>query len=196
MLNLSKKSLSGLGREFRNKNFELTEKGAYFNASRLFIGGAFGHRLEGEKREIAPNLFTAQGLNYLLGAAFDAQAQQTAFYLSLFSGNVTPAGTWTAANYVANSTEFTAYDETTRPVWARGDVANQVLSNTGTEAQFTYSTGGPYTIYGGSLLTSSVKGGSAGLLIASARFATTRTNQIAGDKLLIDYSMTAVDDGA
>lgn len=188
-----------VGRALRNFKYERAGNRILVPAMGLFIGGAFQTRehigCEIGPAELEPNLFVNQGLDYLLGAAFGGAAQTSTFYLALFSGNVTPAATWTGANFAQNSTEFQAYASAQRPQWNRGAAANQAIGNAGSEALFEYNAGGPYNIYGCGLLSASAKGATSGILVAATRFTTARTNQQAGDKLGVEYVLTAQDEG-
>lgn len=193
--NLSQSAAQGLAREFRNSHYEVAESGVYFPKSRLYIGGHFTHSINGEPYSIDANLVVNEGLNYLLNAAFGGGAAVTQFFLAPFSGNVTPVATWTGATYAATATEFVAYVNATRPQWVEANAASQVISNSAAQAEFVFSAGGPYNLYGMALLSSNVKGGTGGILIAATRFAAPRLNQLAGDRLAVEYTITAADDG-
>lgn len=193
--NLSPAAAQGVAREFRNKQYEIAEAGAYFPKSRLYIGGHFTHSANGEPWSIDANLVVNEGLDYLLNAAFGGGAAVTQFFLAPFSGNVTPVATWTGANFAANATEFTAYANATRPQWVEANATAQTISNAASQAEFVFSAGGPYNLYGMALLSSNVKGGTAGILVAATRFATPRLGQLAGDRLAVQYTLTAADNG-
>lgn len=193
--NLSQSAAQGLAREFRNHQYEIAENGAYFHKSRLFIGGHFTHSVNGEPWTIDANLVVNEGLNYLLNAAFGGGAAVTQFFLAPFSGNVTPVATWSGSTFAAGATEFTAYTNATRPQWVEANASAQTISNAASQAEFVFSAGGPYNIYGMALLSSNVKGGTGGILVAATRFASPRLNQLAGDRLAVEYTVTAADDG-
>lgn len=169
-------------------------------ASRIQIGGAFKVNDYGREHgvTIEPNLLVTQGLIHLLNSAFAGGAQITNWYLALFSNDYTPTDALTAAAFPATAGEINAgVTGATRPAWSRSAaVATPDVGNTGAEAVFTYAAGGPYNVYGVALLSSSVKGGTGGVLAAASRFAVSRLNQIAGDKLGIEYVISASDDGA
>lgn len=169
-------------------------------ASRLHIGGAFKTNDHGGPVGITiePNLFVTQGLIQLLNSAFAGGSQISNWYMALFSNDYTPAAGLKAANFAATAGEITAgITSPTRPAWNRTPaVATPEVGNSGDETLFTYAAGGPYNVYGVALLSSSVKGGTGGVLAAASRFAVSRLNQIAGDKLGIEYIISASDDGA
>ena len=192
---LTPSAAAGLAREVRNFNYDVTDNGVYFPRSRLYIGGSF--RVTGGDGEatIDPNTFTNEGLDYLLNAAFGGGAAITQFFLAPFSGNVTPNAGWTAASFPGTATEFTAYTAGTRPQWVEANAASRTIGNTASQAVFTFSAGGPYNLYGMALLSASAKSATSGILVAAMRFAAPRLNQLAGDRLAIEYTLTAADDG-
>lgn len=194
---LSKSAAAGLARELRNGHYEQAENGILFQRSRLFIGGAFTHALNDEAPILEANLMTAQGLNYLLGASLGTTGQNAQYFVAPFSGNVTPQATWTGANFDNQATEFTGYTDATRPEWVRPSGAtSQAIGNSASPVVFTFAPGGPYNLYGMALLTASAKEATTGLLIAATRFASPRLNQQEGDRLSVEYVVSAVDEGA
>lgn len=194
--NLSRAAAMGVARDIRNHAYEKTENGILLPGSRLFIGGAFKHALNDEPAAIDANLFVNQGLDYLLNAAFGGGAQIPAFYLAPFSGNVTPVATWQASNFATNATEFTAYTNPERLVWTEANASSQAIGNGAAEAVIVFAAGGPYNLYGVALLSAATKGSTSGILVAATRFAAPRLNQIAGDRLAVEYVITAADEGA
>lgn len=134
------------------------------------------------------NLVVNQGILYLINAGLDGGAASTTFYIVPFGGNVTPAATWTAANFTANATEFTNYTEATRQVWANDTAAANAIGNTTTPAVFTLDTGGG-TIRGAGLISASAKSATTGTLIAAARFDADKV-MTAGEELRIKYTLT------
>lgn len=137
--------------------------------------------------EVCENLIPVEGRNYILGAAVDGTAQQTAFYVALFSGNVTVLDSWTAANFVANATEFTNYDEATRVLWQKGDVAAAAIDNSVTPALFTIGVAGG-TVRGAALVTASAKSAGTGVLIAASRFVADKV-LAEDDEIRVRYSL-------
>lgn len=139
--------------------------------------------------EVSPNLIVTEGLNYILASALGAVAQKTTFYVALFGGNVTPVAGWTGANFTANATEFTNYDEATRVLWADDAVAAGVIGNNATPAEFTISTGGG-TVRGAALIEASAKSSTSGILVAAARFASDKV-MAATEELRVKYVISA-----
>lgn len=163
-------------------------------AARLAIGGSFRHHDFRGDVQIDPNLIVTEGLIQGLNSWLAGGAQVSARYLALFENDYTPTDDLTAATFAATAGEFEDITSATRPVWSRAAATvTPEVGNAGSEATFTYATGGPYNIYGCALLSSSVKGGTAGHLVAATRFATSRLNQIAGDRLGIEYVITGED---
>lgn len=188
---------SEIAKAISAKKYEMAENGILLtNRSNLFIGGAFKHHDFKGDVKVDHNLLVTEGLIQILNSALAGQTQLSAFYISLFSGNYTPVAGLTAAAYASAATEFTDYTSGTRPVWtAPAATLTAELTNAAAEAVFTYNGTGPYNIYGSALISSSVKSGTGGKLIAATRFDVTRTNQISGDRLGVEYSFTAVDAG-
>lgn len=140
---------------------------------KLVVGGRFSHSLNGGDWTTDSNRVVNEGLNYLLNAALGNAAQVPTWYVALFSGNVTPPATWTGANFVANSTEFTNYTAGTRIEYQDAPSVAQLMSNTANPAEFTVNGGGG-TVYGAALLSNPGKGATTGSLFSAARFATER----------------------
>lgn len=177
-------------RAIRNFKYEMTEGGILVGGqSGLLIGGRFGVSVNDGPMEWDKNLIVNEGLNHILGVALNNQALIATWYVSLFAGNVTPAASWTAANYVANATEFTNYNEATRPEYVEAAPASQSVTNSASKAAFTIATGGG-TVYGAALLSSNVKSGGSGKLFAATRFASQRVLD-ATDVLNVAYTVNA-----
>ena len=140
--------------------------------------GRYYHTVNGKDERIDTNLIPTQGILYLLEAGLGTNTFDAAHYLALYVGNATPAANWTAANFTTNSTESTdnaeGYSETVRQTWTAGAAAAGVISNLASRAVFTIATATTVTVYGAGLLSSSVKGGTAGVLVSSSRFSAAR----------------------
>lgn len=189
-------------RAISNFQFERTENGQlYLPRSRTFIGGVFRHAhapagCDFGPMAVDPNRIVRQGLDYILNAALGGQAQTTQFYLAPFSGNVTPAADWNGATFAGAATEFTAYTSATRLPWNTDPSTEQAIGNTESlaDATLVLNPGGPYNIYGVGLIEASAKSATTGRLIAATRFATPRTNMAGGDRLALEYVLTAKDE--
>lgn len=123
--------------------------------------------------ESVRNLIPTEGLNYILNAAFKGGAQYATLYAGLYEGNYTPIPGDTMAAFPAAATECTTYTSTTRPAVTFGTVASGNMDNLSNLVQFTGNA--DRTIYGGFLSTSSVKGGTTGVLCSVVRAPSTKT---------------------
>lgn len=204
LFKLPRRLAEEIAKAVRNFRYERTDDGRiYMPRGNLFVGGAFTNREGTAAGAYGPmaldgNIFVDQGINYLLNAALLGQAQETAFYVALFANNYVPVSGLTGANFNAQANEFTDYVSATRPAWAIGTdpTTTKTVTNVGDEAEFVYAAaGGPYQIYGAAVLTGSIKEGGADKMLAAARFAAPRTNQVAGDRLAVGYALAGQDGG-
>lgn len=154
-------------------NYEETADGVLFPGEGIKAGGVFSYAKRGEPEEFSPNLIVAEGLTYLLGAALFGSAAASAWYLAIFGGNVTVLGSWTAGNFSSNATELTAYTPTSRPAWTPTAPSGGIISSYSAKASFTANA--TITVRGAALLSSSVRGGTTGTLLAASRFATEKS---------------------
>ena len=192
---MNTKALNEIRRRIGQFDYELSNSGVMFPKMGIVIGGAFTVSDRDGNKEVYPNLITNQGLNQIIntmlppGGAF---AQITQWYIAPFSGNVTPDATWTAANFVATATEFTAYASPTRPALTiAAATTTQTNGNGAAPADITFSAGGPFNVYGAVILSVATKSSSTGTMLAAARFTNPRLSQAAPDKLTIQYDLTA-----
>lgn len=203
---MSKSFLHEAARAVRHHKHELTEDGrVHLPGSRVFIGGMFTARYQppggpvGEPirgaRCVYPNRVVGQGLNKILNL-LAGHATSAALYLAPFSGNVTPAASWTGANWVGLATEFTTYTPATRVPWTTVPATAAELTNSAAlaAATITFAAGGPYTIRGCALAEASAKSATTGALIAASRFDADLAGMIAGGKLALQYDLVAVDE--
>lgn len=168
------------------------------NGSGLFLAGAMKVR-DANGISIEPNLVVNQGLNHFLNAALPptgGYTPVTQWYVAPFSGNYTPTSALTAANFTATATEFTAYTSGTRlALTIAAATTTQSTGNTGSEALLELNVGGPYNIYGAAIISAAAKSATSGILLAAVRFASPRLNLAGGDKLGLEYVITAGDAG-
>ncbi len=123
--------------------------------------------------ETVQNLIPVEGLNYILNAAFKGGAQYATLYAGLFEGNYNPSPGDTMAAFPGAATECTAYASATRPAVTFGTVASGNMDNLSNLVTFTGNA--DRTVYGGFLSTSSVKGGTTGVLTSVVRAPSTKT---------------------
>lgn len=166
--------------------------GVLLPEGRLQLGGVFECELvrDGEviDRWSTHNLVTNEGLNHVLDVIFHASTQVSTWYIGLFEGNYTPVATVTAASITADSTESTAYDETTRQAYVEAAASSQSITNSASKATFTINA--TKTIYGAFLVSNSTKSGTTGTLMSAARFGSSKS-VVDNDQLLVTYTFTA-----
>lgn len=179
--------------------FEKTEGGVFVPVDmpdRLAFGGVWGSRVldrHGNVKhdwEYSHNIVVNQGLDYFLDVGLSDGTADNTHYIGIFEGDYTPVAGDTAANIATNSTESTAYDEANRQTWVEPGVSGQAITNTASKAAFTMNAS--KTIYGAFLVSSNVKSGTAGTLIAAGRFASSRA-VVSSDVLEVTYELTAAD---
>jgi len=155
----------------------------------ILIGGSWITEVNGCDREVTPNIIPDEGLDDLLDVWLGNGTQSATWYIAPFSQNMTPGASLTAADFTADTTEFTNYDEAARVTWADDAVSGQAITNAAVKADFTMSSGGG-TIYGAGLLSVSTKSAVTGKLAAATRFGSSRTLAEA-DILTVQYTLSA-----
>lgn len=121
-------------------------------------------------RELLKNGVVDVGIDDVLSSAFqDAASKRTGWALGLIdnSGFTALAAADTMASH-AGWTEFTGYSEANRVAWNPAAASSKSISNS-TSRDFTMSSAG--TIYGAFLASDNTKGGTTGILWATAAFA-------------------------
>jgi hypothetical protein len=188
-------TLNEIRRRVGQFDYELSNNGVLFPKMGIVVGGVFTVSDADGNKEVCPNLITDQGLNQIIntmlppGGAF---VQITQWYIAPFSGNVTPDATWTAANFVATATEFTAYASATRPALTiASPTSTKANGNGASPADITFSAGGPFNVYGAAIVSVATKSSATGVMLAATRFTNPRLAQAAPDKLTIQYDLTA-----
>ena len=149
-----------LSRALQAHKYEVGDAGLFIPAMNAWAGThlTIEHRRQGDLMERAsgPNILPLAARNDIVNVICHGLAPVTTWYCALFSGNVTPGDSLTAATFPAVCTEFVAYDELTRPAWVEADAAAGATDNSASRAQFTCNASG--TIYGGGLFSSGAKG--------------------------------------
>jgi hypothetical protein len=154
----------------------------------LSIAGLYKIYINGQLVETIPNLVVDEGKNYILHTALGAGTPITNWYIALFSGNVVPQASWTAATFVSAATEFTNYSETSRRPWMPGSVFSGSIDNFASKATFTVSADNQ-TIRGVALISSSAKSNTTGVLLGAALFTSPKTLDT-GETIDIGYSIS------
>lgn len=189
-------------RAIRNNKYEFSsERGVYIPGAQAFIGGAFRHALcpagadEFGPWALDPNRVVTEGLVDILKVYFAGGTQKTAFYLAPYRGNVAPQASWTAANFATNATEFTGYTSSTRVQWSPTTPTTASVGNSANVSTSTITLNTAGDIYGMALIAgANAKSATTGTLVAASPFAAPRMNMASGDKLAIEYVLSAVDE--
>jgi hypothetical protein len=163
-----------ISRAILDGRFEETELGLLVPSERSIIQGVFRYCKRGEPEEMSTNLVVTQGLNYLVGVALKATTAITAWYIAPFSGDVTVQATWTAANFTANATEFTAYASATRPAWTGGSVTSGAVDSFAAKAEIK-STANGSVVRGAAMISVNTKSATTGTLLGASRFVSSKT---------------------
>ena len=177
------KDLQKHAREFKGyldtHQYDVTDDGILFPKAGALASGEYFYDSNGANPESTANLLPTQGLNYLLETSLRNGAQQTQWYLAIFSGAYTPVSGVTAATFTSAATEITSasegYTETTRRPWTSVAASGGVTDNVADRAAFTIASANEVTIRGAALLSDPIKGGTNGVLMSIARFANPRT---------------------
>ncbi len=170
-------------REFKgyidNHQYDVTDEGILFPKAGALASGEYFYDSNGADPESTANLLPTQGLNYLLETSLRNGAQQTQWYLAIFSGAYTPVAGVTASTFTSSATEITSasegYTETTRRPWTSVAASGGVTDNVADRAAFTIASANEVTIRGAALLSDPIKGGTNGVLLSIARFTNART---------------------
>jgi hypothetical protein len=179
----------------KNGDFEKTSEGLLIHRS-IMARGKYTHSVNGKDEQIDFNLIPAEGIAYILDSALGSTAKISAWYLAAFSGNVSPASNWTAANFATQATEITSttegYSNVTRPAWTPGNATAGVIGNLSSKAVFNIVCTTSVNISGAALLSSNVRGGTAGVLASASRFTTVR-QVYSGDAFELGYEVELQD---
>lgn len=184
-----------IARFVKNGDFEVTPEGLLIHRS-ILARGRYTHSVNGKDERVDHNLIPTEGIAYILDSALGSTAKISAWYLAAFSGNVSPAANWTAANFAAQASEITStsegYSNATRPVWTSGSTTAGVIGNLSSKAVFNIVCTTNVNISGAALLSSSVRGGTSGVLVSASRFASVR-QVYNGDAFELGYEVELQD---
>lgn len=180
-------------RAIRNNKYELDGGSIYVPSAKVTGGGVFTEILNGEEVGSHKNLLVDQGMTHLLNVVLGAEAKQAAWYVALFSGNVSVAANWTAATFASTASEIVSttdgYTGSNRPAWTGATATTPTMNNNASPALYTIATAGTLTVRGATLISSQARGATSGVLFAASRFAVDRSLQNADD-YGIRYSVT------
>ena len=177
-------------------DYQETKEGLLIHGS-LRARGKYTHWVnDREDVRVDYNLIPTEGIAHVLNVVWGATAKVSTWYIAMIGGNVTPAATWTAANFATNATEVTSttegYSQSTRPVWTPGTVTSGVLDNVASPATFSIVCTSTLTFYGLALLSSNVRGGTSGVLGSACRLDVARTLSN-GDQYKAEYEVELTD---
>ena len=188
------KDLQKHAREFKGyldtHQYDVTDEGILFPKAGALASGEYFYDSNGANPESTANLLPTQGLNYLLETSLRNGSAHTQWYLAIFSGAYTPVSGVTASTFTSSATEITSasegYTETTRRPWTSVAASGGVTDNVADRAAFTIASANEVVIRGAALLSDPVKGGTNGVLVSIARFASPRTES-AGNIFNLGY---------
>ncbi len=184
--------ITQLGREFRNRQYEISPDGLFFPAAGVLVGGHFitEHLREGKLLSTSTdkNTVVDEGLMSILSVIFNAGVATATWYIGIFGGNYTPLSTDTGALIAVNATESAAYTEAVRQTWVVAAPAANQITNSASKATFTINA--TTTIYGAFLISTSAISDTLGSLMAASKFAASRA-VVNLDQLLITYTISA-----
>lgn len=135
------------------------------------------------------NLVPTAALNHILQTAYAGAAGVSTHYVGLFQGAYVPVASATSGDIGTAITEFTDYDQVTRPV-ATFEVPTTGVLNVleANAAEYTVNADGS-EITGAFLTSGGTKGSSTGTLMSIASFSTLAAAD-AGDTVKVRYSLT------
>lgn len=189
-----------IARALRTHKFEQADHGILLPAAKTFISGALRVRdyQDGSEQfmQIAGNTLLVQGLAHILNSVLvptGGYTPITAWYVAPWSNDYTPDGSETAATLPGLTGEFEAYTLGTRlPLVVAA--ATATASQQTNEVIMTFNaSGGPFDVYGGSIVSASAKSNTGGKALASARLGAPRLDMANGDKLGWAYAIEASD---
>ena len=182
-----------LAAELRAERFDLTPEGVYFPRQSVLVAGEYFDRVNGGAWQRTPNLVVNEGMAHILNVALGATAKPAGYFLALFNGAATPQASWTAASFAATAGEVVSmsegYTSPTRPAWTPGVAATNSIDNMAAVATVTIAATSQINVTGAAMLTSSVRGGTTGVLVSATRYAADRTFQN-GDTYDIGYRLS------
>ena len=182
-----------LAAELRAERFDLTPEGVYFPRQSVLAAGEYFDRVNGGEWARTPNLVVNEGMAHILNVALGATAKPAGYFLALFNGAATPQANWTAAGFAATAGEVVSmsegYTSPTRPAWTPGVSATNSIDNMAAVATVTIAATSQINVTGAAMLTSSVRGGTTGVLVSTTRYAAERTFQN-GDTYDIGYRLS------
>lgn len=202
MSNILQRHPGEVARALRQHRFEQADNGFYLPGAHVFLGGSLkvhDYRDDSEQFvDINANTLLTQGLVHALNMVFPPSggygSPVSQWYIAPFSGDYTPTADLTAATFPDVATEFTAYTSATRLALTIAAAATTPSTgNTGNEAQLVLNGAG--NIYGATIVSASAKSAITGVAMAAVRLASPKLAMASGEKLGMEYVITAADAG-
>lgn len=131
-------------------------------------------------------IYTTEGLNFVQRLAFKSGTLVPNWYFAPYEGDYTPTPGLTAAQFPLLATECTAYEATSRPLFAVGDVVAGSVNNYDAVAQVRMTAA--KRIYGVALMSAPAKGGTGGVCMGALRLPTPQ-DRAAGE--LLEFRLNA-----
>jgi hypothetical protein len=150
----------------------------------------FEHYRKGKliDREITHNGITTPGKNSLFDVYFRAQTQITTWYFGLIdNASFSALNAADTMSSHAGWIECTTYDESARPTWSPDAAASGAITNT---TAVTFNISATKTLNGMFIVSNSTKGGTTGVLWATASFSTTKS-VVDDDQIKLTYQLSA-----
>lgn len=186
-----------IAREIRRGKFEVAgEQGIYMPESRVFVGGVMDVIHRDRKGEVIShtkdhNMVPEQGRNLILELLFNNMTPIDTWFIAPFGNDYTPANDDTSANVATRAGEIEDYDEPERQSYAPSyPFVSDTASNASSRTTFTFNAA--HDVYGAFLISSAVKGGTTGLLLANVRFSAVKPVESA-ESLGIAYLFAVVE---
>jgi hypothetical protein len=137
--------------------------------------------------DTSENMIVAAGLDYLIGVAVGATAQQA----SWFCGLLDASPTFSATNTITDMSELTEYTAAARPTWVGLNTSTGTEDNSASVAAYTISAA--VTCGGVFLVSTETKGADTGILYAGVAFTGGNRILAASDKLEVTYTHSVAD---
>lgn len=132
------------------------------------------------------NIIPTEGQNYFINASMANAVRYASWYVGIYNNNYAPVASDTMATLAVSGSENVSYSEATRPAFTLNAVANGLVTNYDNPAEFTFTADS--TVRGGFITSSSVKGGTTGLLLSAALFSSPRS-VLTGEGLRVKAGM-------
>lgn len=156
------------------------DEGIYIPALGALASGIYTHSVNGGDVQSDTNMIVNEGLLYLLRTGLLNGTRQPNWYIALNGSNYTPSAALKGVGYPSAAGEIVSqtegYVEDARQAWipdAPGE--SPFLENSSNLAKFTIATASEVVVYGAAILSGSVRGSVADILLSTVKFSKPRT---------------------